>query len=188
MADENELYAQWHDAGPDARHSVETLLAAAVTRHAHAVTQQKINEPRLEDVIQVIVVAVMTQLDNFRGESKFSTWVHSIAENKANEYLRTKIREKERGEHIAVHHEDEDNDQPQKPIPSEQPKQERQVIIQDIFEDLEEQDQALLRYKQAGLKSKEIAEATGMSVEAVDSRMARLKPKLRRKFGINRRK
>src|SRR5436305_258875 len=131
MADENELYAEWQNTAPDARQDIETRLAATVRRHAQAIVQQRLNEPQLEGLVQDIVTAAMTQLRKFRGESKFSTWVQSIAENNANEYLRSKIRERERGEYIVVGEngdEDDDHERSESVIPGVAAKQESQVI------------------------------------------------------------
>src|SRR5215471_14335264 len=126
MADENELFAEWQKASPEAKPDIETKLAAAVQRHAQAIFQQTIDEPQLDDLVLFIVTAVITQLSKFRGDSKFSTWVQAISKRKANEYLRTKIRERDRGEHLPIDGENEDDGHD--PGWGEPARQENQVI------------------------------------------------------------
>ena len=48
----------------------------------------------VDDIAQDVFVVAFRQLDRFRGDSKFSTWLIGIAHNKALEFLRAKINEK----------------------------------------------------------------------------------------------
>ncbi len=41
-----------------------------------------------EEATQEVFIQVWQKLDNFRGDSKFSTWLHSVASNVAISYLR----------------------------------------------------------------------------------------------------
>tara|TARA_R110002050_G_scaffold31363_8_gene80852 strand:- start:176 stop:781 length:606 start_codon:yes stop_codon:yes gene_type:complete len=41
-----------------------------------------------EDVCQEVFVVLWQKINNFRGESKFSTWLHSVASNVVLSYLR----------------------------------------------------------------------------------------------------
>ena len=41
-----------------------------------------------EEATQEVFIQVWQKLDNFRGDSKFSTWLHSVASNIAISYLR----------------------------------------------------------------------------------------------------
>ena len=46
------------------------------------------NQEQAEDVTQEVFVQVWLKLDNFRGDAKFSTWLHSVATNTVLTYLR----------------------------------------------------------------------------------------------------
>jgi RNA polymerase sigma factor (sigma-70 family) len=144
--------------------------------------------------VQEITAGVMIQIGKFRRQSKFSTWVHEIAVRKAKQYIRGKVRaRKVFDEYVAVvESHDDDFLQPRvgEIIPSVTPQLESKIAVKELQENLSKEDAAVLRYKQEGRTSKEIAEAMGTTVEAVDSRSARLKPRVkdfrsaRRKKGL----
>ena len=48
----------------------------------------------VDDIAQDVFLVAFRQLNRFRGDSKFSTWLTGIAHNKALEFLRAKINEK----------------------------------------------------------------------------------------------
>ncbi len=48
------------------------------------------------DVAQEAFVAAFKSINNFRSDSRFSTWLHRIAVNKAKDYLRSQGRRRER--------------------------------------------------------------------------------------------
>jgi len=48
----------------------------------------------VDDIAQDVFVVAFRQLERFRGDSKFSTWLTGIAHNKALEFLRAKINER----------------------------------------------------------------------------------------------
>ena len=48
----------------------------------------------VDDIAQDVFVLAFRQLNRFRGDSKFSTWLTGIARNKALEFLRAKIYER----------------------------------------------------------------------------------------------
>ena len=50
----------------------------------------------VDDIAQDVFVVAFRQIDHFRGDSKFSTWLTGIAHNKALEFLRAKINEKKK--------------------------------------------------------------------------------------------
>jgi RNA polymerase sigma factor (sigma-70 family) len=186
---ENELYAKWLEADPAERRDVEAKLHAAVKRHAQAVLWNKLKEAPA-DLVDAIAVAVMTQLEKFRRGCKFSTWVDEIARRKAKEYIRGKVRaRKVFDEYVAVV--ENDRDDYLKPrvgeiVPSVSPESEGKTAVQQFVESLSSEDRALLLNKFKGLKSKEIAEAMRTTVEAVDSRWASLKPRVKNLSPIRR--
>jgi RNA polymerase sigma factor (sigma-70 family) len=188
--EENELYAKWLETAPANRGDVEAKLFAAIKRHGQAVLCKKLGEAP-PDLVQAVVAAVMTQIRKFRGECKFSTWVQGIAHRKAKEYIRGKVRERRVfDEYVAVVESDlEDALEPRvgEITPSVLPQLDGDIAVRELFQSLSKEDGTLLRYKEEGRTSKEIAEAIGTTVEAVDSRWARLKPRVKN-FRSTRRK
>jgi RNA polymerase sigma-70 factor, ECF subfamily len=49
----------------------------------------KVPEEEVEDITQEIFIAMMKSLDNFRGQSKFSTWLRSLTGHKIADYYRS---------------------------------------------------------------------------------------------------
>ena len=54
-----------------------------------------IPEADVEDVTQEVFIAALRSLSSFRGESKFSTWLRTLTNNKVAEYYRKRYRKKE---------------------------------------------------------------------------------------------
>ncbi len=54
------------------------------------------NQTDAQDVAQEAFVAAFKAITNFRVDSRFSTWLHRIAVNKAKDYLRSQGRRQER--------------------------------------------------------------------------------------------
>lgn len=48
------------------------------------------NRADAEELTQEIFIQVMTKLDRFKGDSKFSTWLYRLAANKSVDWLRRK--------------------------------------------------------------------------------------------------
>lgn len=189
--DENELYAQWLKTDPANRRDIEAKLYAAVKSHVQAVLWKLLNEPA-PDLVHEAANAVMMQLGGFRQKSKFSTWVEGIARHKAKQYIRGKVRARKVFDEYVKVVEIRIEDDYAKPrakevVPTVFPQLDGEIRVHEFRKSLSQADAELLRYKEQGLKSKQIAERTGTTVEAVDSRWARLKPKLK-KFHSTRRK
>jgi RNA polymerase sigma factor (sigma-70 family) len=185
MSDENEVYQKWLGTPEAERAEIEEQLCALVKKHAQAVVWNMLQENN-PDLAQIIVAAVMTKPGAFRGEnnSKFSTWVHAIAENKVNEELRNRTHYRAVfDEKVAVVSDpDEESDSHALEIvPAVSPDLVGPIAFAEFSDSLSHEDAALLRHKKEGLSSKEAAEKMGTTVEAIDSRWARLKPKLERK-------
>jgi RNA polymerase sigma factor (sigma-70 family) len=190
MLDENELYEKWLGTGEADRNEVEGQLSTSVQRHAQAVVWENLQETH-PDSVQKIVMAVMTQLGAFRGKSKFSTWVHAIAQHIVDEELRRRTRYRQvfdETKSVATDPHEEIENRARSVVPTILPDFEGPIAFAEFSEGLSDEDAALLRYKRDGLSSKEAAERMGTTVEAVDSRWARLKPKVEKEFRTERRK
>ncbi len=181
--DENELYEEWWNTPEDQRPDVERRLFAAVRPHAQAVLWEKLGENN-PDLTHDIVVAVVNQLADFRRECKFSTWVHEIASRKADEELRKRMRRRkvfDETKEVLDERHAEEGEVANAVYPSETPDFDSPIEFDQLCAKLPQEDAALLRYKNEGLSSEEIAAKMGIGQEAVDSRWARLKSKVRKK-------
>lgn len=187
--EENELYAKWLEADPADRGDVEAKLCAAVKRRAQAVVAMRAKEAPA-DLAETITAAVMTQLGVFRRECKFTTWVDEIARRKVKEYIRGKVRaRKVIDEYVAVvedHRDDYLESRVGEIIPSVPPESEGNFSVKQLIESLSDEDRTLLLHKFRGLRSKEIADAMGTTIEAVDSRWARLSPRVKNLRSVRR--
>lgn len=76
-------------AGSD--HSLDLLLALIVEFELVAPAVQRLvsNRPLIEDIEQDVLFAVSHSIHGFRGESKFTTWLYSLARNVTIGHLRT---------------------------------------------------------------------------------------------------
>ena len=64
------------------------------------------NNENAEDVTQEVFTSIYLGIDRFKGKSKLSTWIYSIALNKSKEFLRTKTRKKRLGRSVTIERED----------------------------------------------------------------------------------
>jgi RNA polymerase sigma factor (sigma-70 family) len=55
------------------------------------------NKSDAEDITQEVFTTIYLQIDQFKGESKFTTWIYRIALNKCQEHIRAKSRKKRFG-------------------------------------------------------------------------------------------
>ena len=134
------------------------------------------NREDAEEVAQDVFLKAFNGLKEFRGTSRFSTWLYKIAYNQSVSYIRKKrpdivsydslaggINELQ-GE-MEMNHEQLDN------IPVE--------YIKQAFEKLEETDRAVLTlFYQDDLSVKEISNVTGLSVSNVKIKLFRGRKKL----------
>ncbi|MFC2083571.1 RNA polymerase sigma factor [Bacteroidota bacterium] len=137
-----------------------------------------------EDLTQDVFIKIQKGLKNFRGDSKFSTWIYKIATNTALDKLRSPnskriIRQKqiiEEDEEINIEPEAQDTWSGEKPLSTEQSyvKEEMNTCIHNHIEDLPPDFKAvILLSEMEGLKNKEIAEVLGVTLETVKIRLHR---------------
>jgi RNA polymerase sigma-70 factor (ECF subfamily) len=183
MFEENELYKKWQDTDEKDRGQVEGPLSNALSKHAQAVVSEKLRESD-PDLVQDVVVAVFQHLDRFRGHSQFTTWVHSIAQNKITDSVRRRVRRRQVFDDRKVV-----SDAP--PLsgeadvvcPTERPDDpDSRIAFTALLDGLSQESALLLSSKAEGFTSGEIGMKLGISAEAVDSRWARLKPVAKKKL------
>ena len=137
-----------------------------------------IPEADVEDVTQEVFIAALRSLSSFRGESKFSTWLRTLTNNKVAEYYRKRYRKKEPMLVDLVHAEQssdhsnvsllEDCIAMQRAL-NYLPSQYREVILLRFAEDMQ---------------FKDIAEQLGQNLEASKSLFRRAMSTLRERMGM----
>ena len=67
------------------------LLVEHIDRHGlvrAAVRQFLIDETAVQDVTQEVLLTVATRITSFRGDARFTTWLHTVARNRSTDRLR----------------------------------------------------------------------------------------------------
>ncbi|MEI7694846.1 MAG: RNA polymerase sigma factor [Chlorobium sp.] len=145
------------------------------------------NREDAEDLAQEVFVEVFRSFDQFREESKLSTWIYRIAVTKSLDHLRRVKRKKrfsslkrvlglaDAADNIAA---------PSMNNPAEElASSERAKVLQDALDTLpESQKIAFLLSKQDGYSNQEIADILNTSLSAVESLVHRAKKNLYNKL------
>jgi len=171
--------------------SGEELFKALVAEHQEMVINTcyrfVLNREDAEDLAQDVFVEVYRSLDQFRAESKLSTWIYRIAVTKSLDHLRRMKRKKRFSSLkriIGV-------DDPAENLPSpsaDNPEhaltgKESLGVLQSALNSLpDNQKTAFLLSKQDGYSNSEIADILQTSVSAVESLIHRAKKNLHEKL------
>jgi len=194
---ENELYAQWCHASGEKKEDLEKKLFKAVLKHARAVMWTKIPDGE-ENLARHIASVVIEQLAEFRGESKFSTWAHSVIVNQCNLYLRKKVKDRNRFcafENPEVHTNSEDDNNPEDNINLRDPKAEAAFDrveealdlepLERLLKELPTKQRFLLDCVLDDMTMAKAAEKLGISEDAAESSWRRLRVHLKKKILAN---
>jgi len=154
-------------------------LVYSIVRHEHDA----------RDICQEVWLAVWKQLAGFRGESKFSTWLHPIAVRRALDHLRKRRRWYDRfipfatgDDPVAVAPEPVTADDAR----SEAEQGERRARLQRLLDALPPKLRAVLALREVqGLSYEEIARATGIPSGTVMSRLYHARRRLAQKLKEN---
>lgn len=128
------------------------------------------NENDLKDLYQEVVYQLWKAYDNFRGESKISTWMYRIALNTALFHSKQAARNGHKVglDKIVLKQENYD------PI-----LEERLAIMYQHIKALNDLEKGIILLFLEGKKHEEIAEITGISATNVGTRIGRIKQKLK---------
>nr|WP_246034092.1 sigma-70 family RNA polymerase sigma factor [Thalassotalea mangrovi] len=94
MIDAKQLFAskqeqEWIELAQNGdRQAFQQLYQLHIGRVYALCVRMIADREQAEDVAQEVFVQVWLKLDKFRGDSKFSTWLHSVATNTALSHLR----------------------------------------------------------------------------------------------------
>jgi len=149
-----------------------------------------VGEDEVEDLTQEVFVKVHQALENFRGESKLSTWLYRIATNAALDRLRSpsfqRIAQHGLSDDLIEKDEAEVEDRniwtgEETPLIEQQlVRKEMNECIQGYVEKLPENYRAVLVLSELeGLRNKEIAEILGVTLDTVKIRLHRAREKLK---------
>lgn len=140
------------------------------------------NREDAEDAVQEAFIKIFRALNDYRGDSRFSTWIYRIAVNTCNDMLRRK----NRVQVISLYEQQEDGEETELQIPEEgnTPEEllERKLTRESVDLGLqalpEEQRTILLLREIQGLSYEEIAEIQHLDGGTVRSRIHRARKKL----------
>ncbi|WP_010231401.1 RNA polymerase sigma factor [Gillisia marina] len=128
------------------------------------------NEADLQDLYQEIVFQLWKSFDDFRGESKVSTWMYRIALNTALFHLNQSKKNGQRVGLEKINLTQENYD----PI-----LEERLAIMYQHIKALNDLEKGIILLFLEGKKHEEIAEITGITATNVGTRIGRIKQKLK---------
>ena len=142
------------------------------------------NPEDAEDIAQDVFVQVYQSIENFKGQSKFSTWLYRIAVSKALDHLRKKKRKKRFGFIQSLFGKNDEliidaHDFFHPGIILEN-KQNAAVLFKAIASLPQNQGIAFVLNKVEGLSYQQIGDIMKLSLSAVDSLLQRAKTNLRK--------
>jgi RNA polymerase sigma-70 factor (ECF subfamily) len=182
--DEAVLLAQAREGDPRAFSELVRRYESKIFRLAQHITQ---NREDAEDVLQETFLKAYQHLDQFQGNSKFYTWVVRIAVNQALMKLRRRKTDKsvsldetiDTGEDTIVREIAAWDENPEQRFSREEMGQ----ILESAIEGLEPPYRSVFALRDIeGLSTEETADALGLSVPAVKSRLLRARLQLRERL------
>ena len=142
------------------------------------------NAEDAEDVAQEVFVQVYESIEQFKGDSKFSTWLYRIAITKSLDHLRKKKRKKRFAflQSIFGNNDEEVRHQPDFHHPgiSLENKEKAAILFGAIDKLPNNQKTAFTLHKLEGLSYQEVSEIMENTVSSVESLMHRAKANLRK--------
>lgn len=142
------------------------------------------NAEDAEDVAQEVFVQVYESIEQFKGDSKFSTWLYRIAITKSLDHLRKKKRKKRFAflQSIFGNNDEEVRHQPDFHHPgiSLENKEKAAILFGAIDKLPDNQKTAFTLHKLEGLSYQEVSEIMENTVSSVESLMHRAKANLRK--------
>ena len=147
------------------------------------------NRAEAEDVAQEVFIAVFKTIENFREESKFSTWLYRIAVNHCKNRIKYLARrhDRDREEIDETTHTSGVNGSIGGPLPSSPAKAlesaQMERLMQDAIANLEDDQRIVVVLRDVeDLSIEEICEITGLPDGTVKSRLHRARLVLRKRL------
>jgi len=147
------------------------------------------NRAEAEDVAQEVFITVFKQIDNFRGDSKFSTWLYRVTVNHCKNRIKYLARRHTRDQDELDETSQQQNGavngapvrakNPDKALESMQMEQ----LLQEAIASLDDEQRAVVILRDVeDLSIEEICEITGLPDGTVKSRLHRARLVLRKKM------
>src|SRR5687768_7509041 len=142
------------------------------------------NAEDAEDVAQEVFIQVYRSIDQFKGDSRLTTWIYRITTTKALDHIRSKKRKKRFAFITSLF--GPDNEVLHEPVEFHHPgveldrKEQATVLFRVIDQLPENQKTAFVLHKTEGLSYQEIAGVMGLTVSAVESLLFRARQNLRK--------
>jgi RNA polymerase sigma-70 factor, ECF subfamily len=124
----------------------------------------------LEDIIQEVFIQVHRSIGNFRGQAKFSTWLHRVAVNVTLQHLRRK--RATIVSHTDEHLEERPGGQSERTPQENAETQDRLLAVYRALDQLSPKKRAVLvMHDMQGMNAQEIAKVVGSPVFTVRTRL-----------------
>jgi RNA polymerase sigma-70 factor, ECF subfamily len=151
------------------------------------------NRTEAEDISQEVFITVFKHIDQFRGDSKFSTWLYRVAANHCKNRIKYLSRRHDRGHSELDEGQIDESDTAAgaaltAPTPSPRPDRqlegaELEKLMQEAIAELDEEHRLLVVLRDVeDLSYEEICEITGLAEGTVKSRLHRARLALRKKM------
>src|SRR5271169_4050128 len=152
---EDELFPLWQAAQGAEKEQLTRDLVVQLTRHANAIVYLTLGRHFKEPVNEAVFRA-LTRSDSFKGDSKFSTWFHSIVYKSCMDYIRRlPENETELNEDMAA----------------ENPEDSwiEAIDVELAVKRLSSREQELVKLRQKGLSNRAVADIFGVDHSTVDA-------------------
>lgn len=92
--DESSLVDELAAAASDSPEALEVLLGLIQLHQLAqpAIRRLVVNETDVDDIDQAVLAVVALKVAQYRGEARFTTWLHQVASNEAKMFIRTRSR------------------------------------------------------------------------------------------------
>lgn len=169
--DVNAALAAYQCATDSTRSDLERGLIKALERYAKKIVWLKLHQDRPETVNEAVQY-VMAHLTDFRGDSKFSTWVYSVIQRYCYRELQRKIENKEKL--FSDFH-----DYQVEGLASYELDGNARLTLDRLRKSLSADENDLIDRKLQGYTNTEIAHQTSAATSTIEGRWRRLCAKLR---------
>ncbi len=158
------------------REALGEFVATYKDRIFHTCLGYVQNNADAEDLTQEVFIKLLERIDQFKGQSLFSSWIIRIAINLSLNFLRDN---KKRLNQIDL----ADVDIEEEEFSTEEKKQIKVMLRKAIYSLPERQRKVFILSKYLDMKYTEIADITGYSISTIESLLFRSRKNLREKLG-----
>jgi len=169
-----------------------SLLVDRYSQRAYQIAYGVLNNKQdAEEVAQDVFIRIYRNIDQFRGDAEFTTWLYRIAINLArNKYRWNKCRGMFKNVSMDIPSEGKDGSEYTRELPEERMQPDQEIQIDEFQQRVNQELQQLPNiYREAlmlrnidNLSYEEIAELLGCKLGTIKSRIARAREELRKRL------